>query len=73
MRSRFTREEPQNLDAMSESDLRAFRSSIPALNRYARLKAVAVAYRKRGNIPMAQSFEEACDRIYEQLPSRLRW
>lgn len=73
MRSRFGHEEIQNLDAMSEAELRTFRSEHPALNRYARLKAVAMAYRKRGNIPMAGAFEAECEKTYEQLPKRLRW
>lgn len=73
MKSRYVREEVQDLDAMSEDDLRAFRSRHPALCRYARLKAVATAYRRRGNIPMAEAFEAECEGIYNQLPKHLRW
>lgn len=43
------------------------------LGHYAANKATAMRARVRGDIISAQMYESICDRIYERLPTHVRW
>lgn len=62
-----------NLDCLDESDLREIGKVFGKLERYARLKALAMRRRIDGDTSGAWTLEARCDGIYRQLPPEYRW
>lgn len=76
----------ENLDGMFPDDLRAHAAKLRAtqvapedmdarnaLAAYAETKASAMEYRAAGRIQEASKLENACDAIYDELPSYAKW
>lgn len=67
--------EVPNLDDLSidPKDIEEAKDLFYSLYRYAQYKEQAMIYRMGGDIEMALSNEEICEKIYKTLPEWARW
>lgn len=62
-----------NLDAMSESDLKSFRTTFETLSAYCAAKRLAMRARQSGRIADATAHERECESLYQSIPEGARW
>ena len=63
----------ENLDGISTDELARLHIGFALLARYCGIKQRAMRLRTKGIIPKALELEATLEKIYQQLPSDLRW
>lgn len=62
-----------NLDSLTNGELKTWKNIFETLSRYCGAKVCAQEYREEGFTQDALQTEALCDRIYNTLPSEVKW